>query len=243
MMFNQLPTESVRHILQYMTIKETGNLYQACGYTHKFFHQRIRSLCLHQFPNKMWLRLPCKKFNYDNNSLNPYQYVPVKIQLREDRFYCAGVCPCCNKRTCFQFDNIYIIKKWSEPNQKPLPYYVSENVIMVGYYHYLPQHMQHVGHVVDALDHRWNRWRQAVITKIIEDHIQVRYIHSGHYKMFKKTSPCLATHGRHTNPWNERNRGFYINLSNTQWSSEGHAVHLLYKNREYSQNLLLMEDE
>lgn len=235
-MLNSLPTESIRQILHYLTVKETESLYQACGYTHKFFHQKIRSLCLHQFPNKMWLRLPCKKCDY---GIYPYQYVPVKIQLREAKFYCAGECQCCKKRTCFQFHSIAVIKNLSDPDRKIYPFYVSENIIMAGYYYPLPEHVQQVGHVVDALNGDW--WCQAVITFVTRDRIGVRFLFRGHLKVFKKTSPCLATHGQHTNPWNERNRRFHSRLLNTQWNTEGQAVYLQYNKGEHA--FRIMEEE
>lgn len=239
-MLNPLPIETIRQILQYLTVKETESLYQASGYPRKFFHPKIRSLCLHQFPNKMWLRLSCIK-SVVYGMCPPHQYVPVKIQLRESKFYCAGECPCCKKRTCFQFHSIADVQNRSDPDKKPLPYYVSENVIMAGYYHPLPQNVQQIGHVVDAVDR--DTWRQAVITFVSKDRLGVRFLFHGHLKVFRKKSPCLAKHGTHTNPWNDRNRRFYTCLHNTHWNTDGNAVYLYYKKTPHGDTLRIMEQE
>lgn len=242
-MFQNISTDIVRQVLSYLTVADTRALYEACGCHHKEFHKSMRQMSLMNFPNKMWLRLQCNNRVYDYNiySFNPNQYVPVKIQLRQDKFHCAGVCPCCNKRTSFQFDSIATLHQLSDPGLEPIPYYVAPDIIMVGFYHHLPEEVQQVGHVLDVLDPRYNSWRPAVISNLDKTHLHVRYFLSDYQDVVNKKSPRLALLGTHTDPWNNRGNRYNTKLTKTNWETTGHAVYLQHTG-ETAPSLKLLEE-
>lgn len=245
-MFNQISTDNIRHLLEYLTIQESRSLFQACGYSIKLFNKKIKSLCFKPRQNSMmmWLRLQCKNriYNFNKYSFNPYQRVHSTIRLRGDYMYVSATCPCCNQRNVFKFNNIGEIKKLLDPNTLPTPRYITDEYILTGYFQTLPEEIFNVGHIIDALaiDKRYkvSYWRQAIITSVNSTHVYIRYLRWGNTDIIKKTSQRLAIHGTHTKPWIDDSYYSFsfgvtpngIPLTESNWNKSGDPVFLQIRN-------------
>lgn len=247
-MFEQISTDNIRMVLQYLTIQDTRNLFQACGHQKKTFSRAIKSLSRLSPLSKyrmMWLRLDCSNRIY-NWHYNPYQYVQCKIQFRGEYIYSSAKCPCCEKQSSFKFNNIYVFQQLFDENLKPTPHYTSSDIILAGYYYPVPDSILRVGNMIEILNKNANyyyneRWYKTIIISTNNTHITVRYLRFDMVETIHKKSPRIAIDGTHIDsPPNNR---FYrdIHLIQSRWSTNengnGEPVYL-YKPNKYDLQLI-----
>lgn len=208
-MFERLPIDNLRQIMDHLTIGETWSLFQACGQRRKLFLKKIRAMT---FPTttrdvKMMLPVRCNKQCFRGMSLSrpPFQYVPTSTRFIGDYAYCQCVCPCCKRKSpSIRFSRIDQIHLHMDPQMAVVPRYVSTNVILAGFYTPVPENRLQVGNIIDVLVmvdfvETYN-WRAAIILSCNEHQVGVRCLawKDPTIYVIEKASPRLALFRKHT---------------------------------------------
>lgn len=169
-MFNKIPIDIIRHVLEYMRIDETWALLSAYKTKRASLTSMIRSMCNIKNGNRIWMPIRCTRFR--NPLFTPSDFVNISHQVRKDYIVVSTVCTHCNKKNVMRFASIHDFIRAS--SNERVPRYINPNTIFLGYCNPISKTELEIGKEVDVLRTNYI-WLSAIIVDKNLTHVKIHY--------------------------------------------------------------------